>query len=89
MKRFEEKELEILRKAVDKAETTAGRELLHSENIQEIIQNLQMNLVISITPKLQILLINCTIGTKIIVDLFLMIKYSMIGKNLILGNKKI
>lgn len=38
MKRFEEKELEILRKAVDKAETTAGRELLHSENIQEIIR---------------------------------------------------
>ena len=38
MNSFEEKELAILRNAVDKAEEITGRKLLHSEDVQKIIR---------------------------------------------------
>jgi hypothetical protein len=38
MSSFEEKELAILRSAVDKAEERSGRKLLHSEDVQKIIR---------------------------------------------------
>ena len=38
MTSFEEKELAILRNAVDKAEEITGRKLLHSEDVQKIIR---------------------------------------------------
>lgn len=38
MSNFEEKELAILRAAVDKAEEITGRKLLHSEDVQKIIR---------------------------------------------------
>jgi hypothetical protein len=41
MTSFQDKELEILRSAVDKAENRSGRELIHSPDIQKIIQTVE------------------------------------------------
>ena len=42
MNRFEEKELEILREAVDRAEKKAGQALTHSEDVQKIIKIVEL-----------------------------------------------